>query len=183
LPVIFWTDKGDEISLRELLYTASFFMRLQLAAGFPVRGAISYGDFLFSGGPLISSALVQHFMLASPAQVAAQRLESKQLWAGCVLHESITNRCEELKISFSSLELIIKYPVPFAGEGGAIECKEMYAVIWQTQVRQVVPENKILDISSVIRESFLRHGKKIGLREEDKIINTANFVNFVFPIT
>ncbi len=26
--VVFWTDKGDEKSLRELLYTASFFMRL-----------------------------------------------------------------------------------------------------------------------------------------------------------
>lgn len=162
--------------------TVAAFMQGQIFAGFPVRGAIAYGEFTYFGGAVYSGSVVRHYTLASKAQVLARNLESQQEWAGCVLHDTVLDRCDELSISLSKLEdckRIIKYKVPFKEN----KDKEMYALIFMRQREQFHPERKILNIYDVIKASFESNGKQIGEKEILKIKNTAKFVNYVFPVT
>jgi hypothetical protein len=184
--IVFWTSDDSEEDLNDLLYAVAIFMRGQLSIGFPSRGAIAHGEFNFSGGPLKSGSVVQHFILASKAQVFARNLEGCQEWVGCALHETVLDRCKELPGLLEELEKakrIIKYPVPFKQKVEPSGYREMYTLIFAGQTEQFIPERKILDINDVIKESFTNHGKKIGSSEIEKIKNTAKFINYVFPVT
>ncbi|MEO8401048.1 MAG: hypothetical protein ABI597_04525 [Gammaproteobacteria bacterium] len=183
--IVFWTPDDKEEDLKDLLYAVALFMRTQLSIGFPARGAIAHGEFSFSGGPVHSSSIVQHFILASKAQALARKLEGQQEWVGCALHETVIDRCVELSLSLQELEnskRIIKYSVPFKKQIEPNGYREMYALIFAGQTEQFIPERKILDIYTVIKESFEQHGKEAGPREIEKINNTAKFINDVFPV-
>ncbi|MFN7097431.1 MAG: hypothetical protein ACK4PR_07730 [Gammaproteobacteria bacterium] len=183
--IVFWTADDKDEDFHDLLNVVTIFLQGQFAMGFPARGAIAFGEFYFSGGSIQSSSVTQHYILASKAQVSAQRLEANQLWSGCVLHESVLERCKELSITLTELEnlkRIIKYPVPFKRQYELSGSRDMYALVWLGHSEQWFPERKVLDINMVVKKAFSLHGKKIGKKEEEKINNTIKFVNYVFPI-
>ena len=179
--IVLWTNNNNEDDLIDLISVVRFMLNSQFSMGFPLRGAISYGEFYFNQPHIPSASTIIHSNLVSPAQIYAMTLEKSQQWSGCVLDQHTVERCKELNVDIDKNKLIsaVRYLVPMKKEK-----QDLYALIWQGQVIEYVGGEHPVNMQEYVRKSFLQNTDLAITPEKtiqdinEKIKNTSDFVNF-----
>ena len=176
--VILYSGGEDELDFAYMITYSGMLVYSAIQLGFPLRGAITYGNCI----------ITDSFILGNPI-VKAYDLEQSQDWAGCIIDKDLLRDYSYLsKLSKQEKErmerrlnaliadtLILKYEIPKK----CGEVTEDWALNWPWYTNtscQCFSED-------AIRNYFLQlHEKpyKINWPEERKIRNTIDFCNYSY---
>jgi hypothetical protein len=151
-----------------LVATVRNLMARSLYFGFPLRGAIAYGNLTMDGDMYsIDSNIMHHQMLGLPL-VEAVGLEKCQNWSGCAIHLSAIDKIGSKIIRLDPM-MITLYDVPMKEKN---ESKCMPVVNW---VQGIADNDRPKINSKIIRSAFSAHGKEAPAKIESMINNTIQF--------
>lgn len=134
--------------------------------GLPIRGAISFGDYITKNNCFAGKPIVEAYKVTEDLNLAA-----------CVLADSAKNEFESLspfsetnKYSRAFKLLTLKYLVPFKNK------KEESSFVLKYDLNTNKQDD---DIRQIILNSFWRHNKDISLSAHEKVNNTEKFIRFL----
>lgn len=157
------SDASSHADVIQFIWNVSHLVYHAIEMGFPIRGAISYGEALVCREPVV---------FIGPAVVEAFEHERSQEWAGACLAPSLESHFDEPGLLEGLFPLVFPYLVPM--KGGSIK---RYAVNWTSDAFYYMdpehvatkfqdcpvsdPEHE--DVQKKIRNTitFLRQCKKI----------------------
>jgi hypothetical protein len=161
--------QGDEYALdyvrlltwRVFLERCSAIMGGMFIAGFPLRGAINFGDYYLSTDGSI---------LTGKAMISCYEQGKQTDWSGCILtseaSEDIIYALKRQPRWFEAvMPLIHEYPVP-------MRCGDS-TLSW---VLKWGPYNPADDSGRAVERAFSAHGKVVTDNERSKVANTATFL-------
>jgi len=184
-----------------IIAKSSILLRLAFESGIPLRGAISYGDYLIS----------KNYFLGKPI-VDAYSAERNCNWSGAILHESVVNVLNKQDFQprfFHTIkvpplhpfdnDLIIKFPANSTSftEPTSLfkdkipdQSKVYFALRWDDFIKKRYLLKNIPDLTldrrdmveKRIQEQFYRHNKQPTENEaiEDVKIKIQNTIDFTF---
>ncbi|HLV46678.1 MAG TPA: hypothetical protein VKY32_06515 [Flavobacterium sp.] len=115
--VILWTDDCSVKSLIDILISTKYLLNHSFVMGFPLRGAMSKGEFSAFTRNNMSCKNNSINTYLGRALVEAYQLESQQNWSGFIIEEK--DLVPEEVVDFNLLQclinnnLICNYPIPF----------------------------------------------------------------------
>jgi hypothetical protein len=173
--ILFWTEQDSSNGFIKLVITIDYFIYGALRSGFPIRGAIVYGDIAEMQSASIFNNSNQTSVILGNGITSAYKQEAKQDWLGCTVSQEAISRFEELSISkditLSDLlehGFLIKYNTPYK-TGKIIED---YVINWP-KVLQSKPEKQW------VIDSFISHSKTFDVWEvQHKLNNTLAFLEY-----
>lgn len=179
--VLYTEGNGLDSFLKIMAYVHAFINYL-FAEGLPVRGAISFGDF-------VKISNTDNNILLGKSIVQAYELEKNQDWAGCVIDEECFKwfdpQCRVnpfLKMVLDNFNPLTSFEVPFKdSKTGSIITKEMAVINWPVSYHETVsgiPDFYLMR-REVVENAFSAHNKDVDDdRIKRKIKNTVDFYNF-----
>jgi len=137
---------------------------------FPIRGAISHGDFYFDN---------ESGFFFGPAYLDAEKYERKQEWAGVILTPNCTNFVMSHNYN-SGAKLLVEYNVPMKDgvlvkdDKCEMSCKneKMFCINW-TENYSI---DKTID-ETLLEVDFTSLRNKVRKEDLNKIENTRKFMN------
>jgi hypothetical protein len=155
------------------LVTASVLERLMFEEGLPVRGAITFGDFIVVENVFAGKPIVQAYTLGQSLDLAA-----------CAIHPTaesqfktlLTIAPDESMLQADGLPLV-RYPVPTKTDraGSELLCLNL---AWPT-LSEYPPLKDRPNPRRYIEEKFSAHGKQVGRNAISKVENTEKFLRFL----
>jgi len=175
---IIFSEDFSRIIRGSLLFM--MFAAVRAVPYFPIRGAISFGDFLFDkeNKIIIGSALRDAYLI-----------EKEQDWMGCCLADSCYEQAEYHSLQalnfFLNKGVLVKYDVPLKENrlvSRYVINMESYPRIWGKYIREMPITNK-----GFIENIFLNKGKDDDALELDKktlkkLKNTQEFFSYIEDI-
>jgi hypothetical protein len=179
---------------------SALLLRLAFEEGIPLRGAISYGNYLVS----------DNYFLGKPI-VEAYQAEQHCKWSGAILCKSAECECKKQKnpkVNLLGIEsfplslhpctsdLIIRYPGPYADPKATSSLPSpIYALRWDDWIKIWANVKDIPDLSfddeyqieERVKEKFYAHGKEPNEKSacekvNHKITNTVEFTAYCSKI-
>lgn len=191
---VIWTEDvthndGNTVSgksyivFRNLLYAIIEILKYGLLNGFPLRGALSYGDIVLHKRKALN-AQTKLFLLDDSfygrAYMEAYSLEAIQEWSGCIVSQSAWNQIYKTWQSVNTSGdnphcLFNKYPFftwyPVRMKNGIFKT---IAVNWNYEY--VRDKNKFID-SELIKMGFFDY-KKTFPKDSKKLIETLKYLEY-----
>lgn len=180
--IILYTEgNGLDSFLKIIVYVHSFINYL-ISEGLPVRGAITFGDF-------VNISNRNNNILLGRSIVRAFELEKTQEWAGCVIDDICFERFDydyklssPLKALLGDFIQIIRFAVPFKDINTKnLIFKEMYVINWPIAYHETIPNvpNFYVMKREVIEPAFSKHKKDVNnVGVKLKIENTLKFYDY-----
>lgn len=168
--IIIWTDDSTAYSFVQLLNTVKYHLGLSFQYGVPLRGGITFGEFVVKSGSHNKSKKQNEFItiLGKPL-TKAYLLENQAEWAGCIVDDSCIEFYDNLESNADSeflqqINLLKRYKVPFKNG----EIKDYYTI-------NLTNFGNRLD-RSLVRKAFSEHNKRVNnWSVENKIRNTEKY--------
>lgn len=172
--IIIYSEKNDIGSfLKIVAYIHSLISNL-IIEGLPVRGALSFGDFIDFSSP------GQNILLGKSI-VKSYELETRQQWAGCIIDDSCFEHFgfdinhDPIHPYLKEWPFFLKYNVPLKNGNGDSVTGSHFVINWpqwyleeKGQFNYLTPE--------FVGDAFAKHGKSIsGNGIQQKIKNTVEF--------
>lgn len=119
--ILLYTDDDSKMSLVNIIECSNLFLYKSLVKGFPLRGAITHGEFYIGKDGDAES------FLGKPL-VEAYLLEKKQVWSGAIVDPKITTNIEyeDVTEKMKTWNRLINYEVPLKDD----LLRPFYCVEW-----------------------------------------------------
>ncbi len=175
--IIIWTNNDNFQSLGKILLSTSNLLTGFMIAGLPLRGAIVKGELDSLNKSIGTNSNVKTPIFFGKGLTEAYKLEGKQKWSGCIVHEDCFENLEN-KIStgkenaglgnYLKDQVISQYEVPLK-DGEKMNC---YVINWVRNFKAIDNYTQLIDIE----EQFSKHNKNINdSRVKEKIENTKSY--------
>jgi len=144
----------------------------------PVRGAITYGDFLVNERKQI---------IIGEALREAYKLEKEQEWMGCCLSDLCYKKVKDYKSFeiFSKKGVLIKYSVPFKHreEDKYVINMESFSRIWGKESKKIpITDSNFIKNIFINKTIDCKNLLELGDKEEIKLKNTQDFFHYIEEI-
>lgn len=178
--ILIWAENENFNTFRNLLGATSQLITYGLQNGFPLRGAMTYGEIIVQKQNDTKNNFFSNESIYGKALVETYSLEGKMNWSGCIITSNAWKKIHEIWNStltndpnpnayFSRYPYLVWYPIPFKDSPQA-----GIAINWNVDV--VYDSAKKID-PYLVRNSFYTHGKEFQ-PDSSKIDETLKFLEY-----
>lgn len=175
--IVIYSEKNDIASFLKIVSYIHSLIGNLIVEGLPVRGALSFGDFIDF------SSIGQNILLGKSI-VKSYELEIRQQWAGCVIDDSCFEHFgfdvnhDPIHPYLKDWHSFIKYDVPLKSGGDYSQNSSHYVINWPLVFLEERMQVRFLS-REIVERSFSENGKSIsGTEIQQKIKNTLDFCNY-----
>jgi hypothetical protein len=168
-----YTGEPDQKPLQAMafLVTASVIQRLMFESGLPLRGAIAFGEFIFTG----------HVFAGVPV-LDAHELENRLGLAACVAHQTAVDELKALQATAPEWNYwdghhLVHYRTRLKGAGAESD-ESLLNLAWPT-LEGYTPLKARRDLAKNVHEMFIEHGKVMEPGAATKAQNTVDFLRYL----
>jgi hypothetical protein len=175
--ILLWCAYKDKSSQKEraslaamLLLAALVLQRAMFEEGLALRGAIAFGDVIFTPNVFVGLPIIKAYELGQSLDLAA-----------CVVHESAENEFKTLHTNGNGSNMLrenglqlIRYPTPV--KDNKVLDLLCLNLAWPTLGGYRPLKDRRKDLGAYVRGQFSMHNKTVGSEVIPKVENTTNFL-------
>lgn len=178
--ILIWSQKDCFRTFRNMLDATSQIVAYGLQYGFPLRGAMTYGEVVVQEQDKANSEFFTNEAIYGKALLEAYSIENRMDWSGCIVTPNAWKRvCEEWSCVlmndhdsnayFWRYPCLVWYPIPFKERQ-----QEGIVVNWNVGV--FYDSKKKID-PNLVRNSFCAYGND-HLADTKKVDETLRFLDY-----